>query len=378
MRKQHRWLPLLLILVACGACRLPTADDAAFAPLSSVLDRAAQVRKVDRWFHSFIDDHQPGGAVIVIQKGQIQYQAAYGLADLEQGTPLTTRHLFHLGSIGKQFTALAIMLLVERGALAYDDPISTYLPELDYLEDAVTIRRLLHHTSGLPNQYDNQAVIEQILQPDQQPTNQDVIRYLALDRKLTSAPGQYFVYNNVGYELLGALIERISGMTYAAFLQENIFDPLRMTHTFALPNPERRAAALLPHSYIRVDNHKVAPYDTDLLDNLGGAGGTYSTIGDMYLYDQALYTEKLVKQTTLAEAFVAGSLNDDRSTGYGFAWMLNAITGTASHSGQWLGFTSCFVRNAEKELSVVVLFNRTYDLPDACISAFHVMELYEK
>lgn len=371
---------LLLVMSTLIACNvtLPDKPIATAAPTALIAtEKDERAQKVDAWLHSFIAADEPGGAVMVIQEGQIRYQVAYGLADLAQKTPLTTQHVFHLGSVGKQFTAMAIMILAERGVLAYDDPLSQHIPELADWGEEVTIRHLLHHTAGLPVDYDNEAVLDEILpDPEQMPTNQDVIRYLALDSELLFPPGAAFEYNNVGYDLLGALIERLSGMSYPAFLEETIFAPLGMADTFALPNDARRATALIPHGYTHTDDNTVELYDSDPLDNLGGSGGVYATLADLYRYDQALYTDQLIKQSTLAEAFTSGRLNDGSLTDYGFGWSVDSTTGEISHSGEWLGFTTCFMRFPIQQLSVVTLFNRTYELPDPCDVATQVSAIY--
>lgn len=382
---------LLLVMSVLTACTVTLPDQRAAmsapgTPMVAAQNEAASATEqdvpaqaVDALFHSLIADDEPGGVVMVIQAGQVQHQAAYGLADIEDATPLTTQHVFHLGSVGKQFTAMAIMQLAEQGMLAYDDPVGKYIPELAALGPAVTIRRLLHHTAGLPLGYDNEAVLDEIFSdPDQMPTNQDVIRYLALGGELLFSPGAEFEYNNVGYELLGALIERVSKQSYPAFLAENIFAPLGMTDTFALPNETGRTTALIPHSYVLTDDDTIEPYDSDPLDNLSGSGGVYSTLADLYRYDQALYTDQLVQQSTLAEAFTTALLNDGSPTDYGLGWSVNSETGEVSHSGEWLGFTSCLMRFPAKQWSVVVLFNRTYDLPDPCDVATGVIEIYDR
>lgn len=340
------------------------------APVAS--STAEKASAVDRLFTAFIAEAEPGATVMVIQRGKILYQAAYGLADVEAGVALTPAHIFHIGSVGKQFTAIGIMQLLQTGKLAYDDAIRTYLPELPAWADAITIRHLLHHTSGLPDYTD--AIMDKMFQRSDTPSNADLIAVLATMRK-PGEPGEWFEYSNIGYDLLGSIIERVSGQTFARYLESHIFKPLAMKQTFSLPNARRQQAKLVAHSYEAADGE---PYDTDPLDGLLGSGSVYSTVGDMYLYDQALYGNKLVKQAILAEAFKTGVLNDGSKTGYGFAFELETWQKRAyvAHSGAWLAFQSDYVRFPKEQLSVFVLLNRSYAIPDEPRIALQVAKIY--
>ncbi len=333
---------------------------------------AEKAKAVDRLFTAFIAKAEPGAAVMVMQQGKILYQAAYGLADVAAGAALTPQHIFHIGSVGKQFTAIAIMQLFQAGKLAYDDPIRTYLPELPAWAEAITIRHLLHHTSGLPDYTD--TILDKMFQRTDTPTNADLIAVLATMRK-PGTPGEWFEYSNIGYDLLGSIIERASGQPFARYLDSHIFKPLGMKQTFSLPNARRQKTKLVAHSYEEADGE---PYDTDPLDGLLGSGSVYSTVGDMYLYDQALYGNKLVKQAILAEAFASGVLNDGSKTGYGFAFELEKWQKRAyvAHSGAWLAFQADYVRFAKEQLSVVVLLNRSYKIPEEPRLGLQVAKIY--
>jgi len=333
---------------------------------------AEKAKEVERLFATFIAKDEPGAAVIVLQQGKILYQAAYGLADVAAGVALTPQHIFQIGSVGKQFTAIAIMQLFQAGKLDYDDAIRTYLPELPAWAEAITIRHLLHHTSGLPDYTD--TILDKMFQRTDTPTNADLIAVLATMRK-PGTPGKAFEYSNIGYDLLGSIIERASGQPFARYLDSHIFKPLAMKQTFSLPNARRQKAKLVAHSYEEADGE---PYDSDPMDELLGSGSVYSTVGDMYLYDQALYGNKLVKQAILAEAFKSGVLNDGSKTGYGFAFELEGWQNRTyvAHSGAWLAFQSDYVRFPKEQLSVLVLLNRSYDIPDEPRLALQVAKLY--
>lgn len=317
----------------------------------------------------------PGGAVMVIQDGEIVFQNGYGFANVDTEEPITTETVFHLGSVGKQFTAMGVMILVERGDVNLDSPIIAYLPELNWADDGVTVRSLLHHTSGIMGYDDSDELYDALIDSADMPANSDLIRVLAENGSMLTEPGEIFNYSNAGYDILGAMIERVSGQTYADFMNDNVFAPLGMSNTFALPD-SRRNGPNVAESY-----STEGAYEPDALDNLNGSGSIYSTVGDFYLYDQALYTNDLVSQSMLEEAFTPAELNSGESTGYGFGFDIAEHDGEAyvGHSGAWLGFESYYLRFADSNLSVVVLLNLDYATDDGAEGiAFSVADLYLK
>jgi len=311
-----------------------------------------KAKRVNALFTDFVALDSPGAAVIVIQDGKILYQAGYGLANVKKGRAITPQTIFHMASTSKQFTALAIMMLTEEGKLKYDDLLSKHLPELARLK-GVTLRQLLQHTSGLED--DDEALTEAYPAP----THADLLAWLADNGELSFTPGEEFEYSNRGYEILGLVVERLSGQSYGAFLQARVFDHLGMRSTFVydparLDDPDRATG-------YEAESGQFTVSDSDPMDNLLGSGSTYSTVADFYLYDQALYTDELVKQSTLAEAFQPAPLNDGREEPYGFAWDLGEYHGATyvGHSGEWLGFVSYILRFPELKFSVALFSNRT-------------------
>ncbi len=373
-----------LLVVGCGAPAVAPVSEAPAAELTPIsppatltpTDWAEQPKQVDAIFASFVTEDSPGGAVIVIRDGQILHKAGYGLADLQGDVPIAPKSIFHLGSVGKQFTGLAIMMLAEEGKLDYDDPIGQHLPQLARFGDGLTIRHLLHHTSGIPDYYENEKLLETLLGKAEMPTNEDTLALLSEMGEAQFAPGEIFAYSNTGYEMLGSLIERVSGQPFAAFMQERVFDPLGMKSTFSQPDPDRLTDPNLAHSYTRRGS-RIEAYDSDPLDYLVGSGSIYSTVEDLYLYDQALYTDKLVKQSTLAEAFQPAVLKSGDQSKYGFGWRLGTRSGEryVAHGGGWLGFVAFYARFPEQRLSVIVLLNRDFDLPDGDL-ALEIADLY--
>jgi CubicO group peptidase (beta-lactamase class C family) len=359
------------------AKKTPTTKPAKATPVPATTDYQAINDEVDAFFGEFIDEKTPGGMVLVLQDGQIIHQAAYGLANLKKETPLTVDHIMHLASMGKQMTAMSIMILAEQGKLEYDDPISKYIPEISQFGDEFTIRRVMQHTSGLPDYGD--GITESLMKRSDNPTNEDMIDVLSKKRKLLSEPGDAFYYSNAGYDMLAVLIERVSGETFPDFVKSNIFDPLGMKDTFSLPNKKRRANSMVTISYTGSSENPEA-YPNDPLDNIYGSGSIYSTIGDMALYDEALYGDTLVSQKTFKEALKPATLNDGTVEQYGFGlefekWKKETYV---AHSGAWLGFNNDYVRFPQRHFSVMVLLNRDYEYPDDPRIALKVAEFYLK
>lgn len=371
---------IIVVLLACAivlACGIGSDDDAepsdlaqlAEAESTTAVERGGLSFEVDAFMAAYTDD--PGGVVMVIQNGEIVHQNGYGLADVENGTPITTETVFHLGSVGKQFTAMSVMILAEQGKLNYDDPISTHLPELAWMSDEVTVRRLLYHTSGIMGYDDNDAIYDALVSSAEKPGNDELLSVLAEQGEMLATPGDEYSYSNTGYDLLGVLIERLSGQSYPQFMQDNVFAPLGMNATFAVPNDVRLGAPDVAQSY-----STEGAYEPDVLDALNGSGSIYSTLGDLYLYDQALRNNELVRADTLAEAFTSGALNNSESIAYGFGWDIGESY--VGHSGAWLGFESYYLHFTGQDLSVVVLLNLDYSEEGAEGIAFAVADLYLK
>lgn len=311
----------------------------------------------------------PGAAVMVIHAGHIAHAAGYGLADLEHHVPITPHTIFKIASATKDFTGMGIMMLHEAGKLAYDDPIGTYVSELARFGDDVTIRRVLHHTSGFEDYSNDAAPQVLLLLRNPMPTNADTLALLAESGRLLFTPGERFRYTNTGYEMLAVAIERITGQSYVDYVQTHIFDPLGMTSTFSRPNPDRLSDPLRALGY-RDDFGPWMLDDANPFDDLAGASSIYSTAADLFLYDQAQYTDRLVQQQTLMDAFTPGLLNDgsevrfdlspDPDDSYGFGRVLGTVHGYpyVESSGDWPGYRAYIGRFIGQQLTVIVLLNR--------------------
>jgi CubicO group peptidase (beta-lactamase class C family) len=338
------------VILRCASALLALGVGTALARTAH--NDPAASSKVDKLFAPLRDGVQPGTAVLVVQDGKIVHEGAYGYADIEKHVPLTVESTFRLDSVSKQFTAMAVMMLAEDGKLAYDDPVSRYVPALATYP-GVTVRHLLTHTGGLPEYYD---VIDTT---HGWPSNADAAKLLGQMAKPAFEPGTRYEYSNPGYDMLAQVVEGASGQRFADFVRERIFLPLGMRHSLVhdhtKPAVQRRVLG-----YDKT-NHGFALDDEHPLNGIVGSGGVFSTLGDLYLWDQALSGERLVSRETLDEAFTPAVLKNGESTGYGFGWRIDEYRGMRRihHGGSWVGFRSHITRYPDAALSIVILANRS-------------------
>lgn len=307
---------------------------------------------IDNLIQESYEATEPGVAVIVAQDGRTIFCKGHGMANLELGVPIEPDMVFRIGSVTKQFTAVAILLLVDRGKLSLDDSISKFLPEYPTCDYLITVKHLLTHTSGIKS-YTSMPEWISLWRKDF--TVQELIDFFK-NEPMVSEPGKRWAYNNSGYILLGAIIEKVTGQTYEQFIQQTIFEPLGMKQSF-YDDP------------IRVISRRVAGYDkcADGFTNAAyismtqpyAAGALASTVSDLALWDAALYTEKLVKLKTLAQAHISHHLLDGSPTAYGFGWMISEYAGhrVVEHSGGIQGFRSHTIRLPDDHVFVAVLSN---------------------
>jgi CubicO group peptidase (beta-lactamase class C family)/microsomal dipeptidase-like Zn-dependent dipeptidase len=313
------------------------------APMSD----AAATLQVDELMRGY-SGAVPGASVLVLRDGKSVVQRSYGLADVEQRTPVSPATNYRLASITKQFTAAAILLLSEAGKLRLDDSIRQWLPELPDATQGVTIRHLLTHTGGL---IDYEEFV-----PDEGPQvhDADVLRLLSKPNRVYFAPGASYRYSNGDYSLLALIVERASGQRFAAFLRERIFEPLGMNATVAFEDgvstvPDRAFGhSAAGDSWARTDQSTTSA--------VLGDGGIYSSATDLAKWDAALYDDRLLSLESRKLAFTAATHTDNPSVDYGFGWR---ITGeTLWHSGETRGFRNVILRYPQRKLTVIVLTNR--------------------
>jgi CubicO group peptidase (beta-lactamase class C family) len=291
----------------------------------------------------------PGVAIAVVKDGTIAIAKGYGLANVEHQVPVKPETVFQSGSVGKQFTATGVMLLVEAGRLALDDPITKYLPEGAPRWNGITVRHLLTHTGGTtdyPPKFDfRRDYTEAAL----------VTRAAAIP--LAFAPGTKWSYSNIGFLLLGVLIHRVTGEFYGDFLNEKIFQPLGMTTTRIISEadivPNRAAGYRLVKGELK-NQEWVAPTLNTTAD-----GSLYLSVLDLAKWDAALYTERILRRDSLKRMWTPVTLRSGKTHAYGFGWALGDIRGhrIVEHGGAWQGFKSAIVRFPDDRLTVILLAN---------------------
>lgn len=303
--------------------------------------------QMESYMQAAVAHDQFTGAVLVARDGVPIFDTAYGMASRELRVPNTPQTVFHLASITKQFTAMAIMQLRDRGKLKVEDPICAYLADCPPAWRPVTIRNLLTHTSGIPNVSSLPAWDEELsLKQYRRTAFVDLFR----DLPLQFAPGEKYAYSNSGYFLLGLIVERASGVSFDRYLSGQIFAPLGMTRSGYDDNREIIPGAATGY-YSRGTSFITATY-VDPSTRLGDTG-IVSTTGDLLRWDQALYGEKLVSRRSLDEMFTP------YRGGYGYGWQVGMRFGrrTLAHSGSDGGFSSYILRFPDDRVTVIILGN---------------------
>ena len=312
--------------------------------LGVTADRTNEIGKLMSTLH---ERGQFNGAILVAEQGKIIYRGAFGKANFQTGIDFTPRTPSNIGSVTKQFTAMSIMILADRKKVSYDDPVSKFIPEFSHSPhfSKVTLRHLLTHTSGMPDYGD--------LDIDDSALDQKALVAALLKKEDTFwAPGLRYRYSNPGYVLLAMVVERVSGKRFADFLDQEIFKPVGMRNTFVFDRPRQKPAQAA------VGYDQFGKRDDGAPTAIPGDGGLYSTVDDLFKWDQALYTNKLVPQSTLSEAFTPGKVQEGNST-YGFGWNVVEEGGNKYlwHQGSQAGFRAFIERRLADRVTVIMLTN---------------------
>ncbi|MEP7347998.1 MAG: serine hydrolase domain-containing protein [Gemmatimonadaceae bacterium] len=315
--------------------------------------------KIDSLFSPFAAPGRPGASVLVLQNDTVLVRKAYGLADVAAAVPATPETNYRLASLTKEFTATAILLLVRDGKLTLDTPITDVLTTFPQYGRSIRVRHLLSHTSGLHDYED--------FVPDSQTRQIKDAEVLELLRTRTDstyfAPGSAFRYSNSGYALLALIVERASGMRFADFLRQRIFDPAGLHATVAfedgISTVERRAYG---HT---VTGDSVARTDQSNTSAVLGDGGVYSSIDDLARWIRVLPTGVVLDSASWLSATTAAVLSDGTPSEYGFGWFVDQFHGhrRLRHHGETRGFTNSIMLFPDDRLSIVVLTNRTDSSP---------------
>jgi CubicO group peptidase (beta-lactamase class C family) len=321
--------------------------------LASGVARGEIASDLDAIASSYYPATEPGAAVLVMKDGEILLRKGYGLADLEQGIPIEPNMVFRIGSVTKQFTAAAILLLEEEGKLSVEDDLRKHLPDFPTSSRTITIAQLLTHTSGIRS-YTDMPDFGKRMREDM---SVEEIIALFRDEPLGFEPGEKYAYNNSGYVLLGAIIEKASGKTYEAYLRERIFEPLGMSQTYY-----GSASRIIPKRAQGYDGVNAEFENTEYLSMSlpYSAGSLLSTVDDLAKWDRALEGTGLLSQASLDKWWKPFSLANGESIHYGYGWSISSYEGhpVVDHGGGINGFTCQLLRMPEDRIFVTVLTNR--------------------
>ena len=316
------------------------------------------ISAADAIFAPWDEPGSPGCALGVVEDGEFIYERGYGFANLDWDIPSATDTVFYVGSVSKQFTAAVIALLAEEGAVDLDENIREYFPEIPKYVRPITVRHLVHHTSGLRDIYTLMSLagirLEDVF------TDEQAIELIAAQRETNFEPGSEYLYSNSGYFLLAQLVERVSGKTLREFAEEKIFVPLGMEDTHFHDRPShivgRRA---ISYQDSDLDGHQ--EFQVSYLGNFDkvGAGGLYTTVRDLLLWDRNFYSGDVGGQPFLDLIHTRGALNDGSQLTYAFGLTVDEYRGlkTVSHGGSMMGFKAAYLQFPEQRFSVIATCN---------------------
>ncbi|HZC23670.1 MAG TPA: serine hydrolase domain-containing protein [Candidatus Binatia bacterium] len=334
-----------LALPMLGLCLLVAAHSFAQQQLTD---------KVDRVFADWNTTSSPGCALAVVKDGHIVYEHGYGMANLELNIAITPQSVFDIGSVSKHITAMAMLLLVQEHKLSLDDDIRKYLPEIPDYGSTITIRHMLHHTSGLRN-YDDLFDLEGIPEADLT-TDRDAMDLIVRQKGVNFKPGEEFLYSDTNYFLMSQIVKRVTGQTLRQFAQDRIFGPLGMTsthfhddHTMIVP---RRATGYAPH--------KGGGFEMDMsnFEQLGD-GSVMTTVEDLAKWDQNFEHPAVGGADAIRQLTTPGTLNNGQPIPYAMGLFIDHYRGLnwVHHSGEWVGYRAALSRFPDQHFSTLVTCN---------------------
>jgi CubicO group peptidase (beta-lactamase class C family) len=322
--------------------------------------------KVDAVFKKWNKPDSPGCAVGIYQDGKIAYEHGYGMADLNNDVPITPATVFHVASMSKQFTAMSIMLLVQQGKLSLDDDVHRYIPELPDFGQKITIAHLLHHTSGMRDQW---SLLEMAGWRYSQDliTDDDVMSLVVRQKELNFAPGEKFNYSNTGFTLLGLVVKRVSGVSLREFTTKNIFEPLGMVHTHFRDDH----AEVIKHDavgYETADGGKTFRISITNFDTVG-ATSLHTTVEDLLRWDENFYHPRVGNAAILSQMQQRGKLNSGEQIDYALGLEIGSYRGlsTVDHGGADAGYRSDMTRFPDQHFSAAVLCNASDANPSSLV-----------
>ena len=359
----YKRLPILSTLLVILSATL--ASSSAAQPTGQ-----AFTDQVDALFAAWDTPNSPGAALAVLQNGEVVYKRGYGMANLAYDIPITSATVFDIASVSKQFCAFAIAMLAEQGKLSLDDDVRRYIPEAPDFGKTITIRHLVHHTSGLRDWPGTLAMagwqMEDVISFDQ------ILTMVRHQKTLNFDPGAEYSYSNTGYNLLAEVVARVTGQSFRAWTEAHLFKPLGMVHTHFHDDHEmvvkNRAYAYSParDGFKRVGNGLTAL----------GSSSLFTTIDDLVKWTLNFRDPRVGGQAVVDQTHQQGVLNNGEEISYAFGQSVGAYQGlkTVAHSGSWAGFRTYLVRFPDQDFAVIVLSNASNFNPTR--KARQVTDLY--
>jgi CubicO group peptidase (beta-lactamase class C family) len=370
-----------LVLILFPVALLSLGIESMAQTPASLMEKAT-----DAIFSPVTQENSPGLAVLVRKNGRTLFEKGYGVRDLRTNVKIDPNTNFRLASFTKQFTAMAIMLLVHDGKLRYDQTLTEIVPDFPTYGKNITIRNLLNHTGGLPDYEDLMEAEEKISgplwSPERQIQDEVVLSFLKKETKGQFAPGTNWSYSNSGYVALGLIVAKASGQPYGDFLRAHIFAPLHMDHTIVYQKGKNEVVnRAFGHTK---EGDVLKETDQSSTSATLGDGGIYSNLDDLAKWDDALRNHTLLTADEMAPALVPAKLangkptfwptapNDDnlhpgKPVSYGFGWFLDSYWGIPRmwHTGSTMGFRTIIERFTANHLTIIILCNRTDLDPEA-------------
>lgn len=333
---------VLTLLLGCGS--IPVMSE-------------SMQKAIDPIFAEWDSTHSPGCALALIQDGEIVYSRGYGMANLEHGVPITSDTVFYIASVSKQVVAAAISTLAQNDLISLDDNVRKYFPELPRYETTITIRHLVHHTSGLRDYFELWDLAGRRVQ-DVMPKN-EILAMIARQKGLNHAPGEKFLYCNSGYILMAELVERVTGKTFREYTQDTFFEPLGMKNTLFHDNRDEIVPNRAIGHYRDESGFKMYIANFDLV----GSGGLNTSVNELYLWDQFLYNNE--NNTFLNAMLSRGMLNDGTELSYAFGITVNDYRGlkTIGHTGSSFGYKTVHLHFPDAKSSVIIFSNLNTVIP---------------
>ncbi|HXX99828.1 MAG TPA: serine hydrolase domain-containing protein [Candidatus Limnocylindrales bacterium] len=347
--KPRRAVMAMVVLGTMAMLARGRSEDGVSARVDAAVEAQRRAQKI------------PGVSLVVCQNGKITKASGYGLANVELDVPVTLESIFQTGSVGKQFTSMAVMMLVEEGKMGLDDKLTEHIPESPAVWKDISIRNLLTHTSGIADYAGDVGPMGRgVIDLRKDYTEKELVQAFA-KLPMEFAPGEKWSYSNTGYALLGIVIHRVTGRFYGDLLQERIFRPLGMNATRIISEedivPHRSGGYRLVKGELK-NQEWVSPTLNTTAD-----GALYTNVLDLAKWDAALEGRKLIQASSYEAMWSPVKLNSGKTYGYGFGWDVTTRQGrrVVAHDGAWQGFTMSIARYLDEHLTVIVMTNLDSD-----------------